>query len=398
MTSGGIWGVLTDRWLLCVTRAHVMAQSHDEISLLLFNRFPRLRDRIAWTPIGQWPTPVLRADDFGHRVGLASLHLKREDLSHPDCGGNKTRGLEFLIARAVERGAECIVTCSSAGSHHISKTAWHAKRFGIDTVAIFLDQPVSEYVRRNLATALSSGARYILANKLTIVPKTLMTYVSESFRRNWAEGSRPVYFIAPGGTNTRSMLGHVNAALELKTQVDAGVMPAPDYIFVVMGSLGTAAGVALGLKLAGLSSRVVGVTVSYPWYCTRRRLARFARRANQWMRRLDSSVPDADMRPGDFDVVHSALGEGYALFTPRGESLARMLYEAHGVRADGAYTAKALDGMMQYIEANQLSSSNHLFWHTYFEFPPCELAAEAIPASVRRYFETPIQPWTIEDD
>lgn len=373
----------------------------------MFDRFPALRGGVAWKPIGHWPTPILPADAFAAEIGLKSLYIKREDLSHPDCGGNKTRGLEFLLARAVERDARCLVTFSSAGSHHISKTAWHARRFGIDTIGVFVDQPVSEYVRRNIGVAIASGAQYIRANRLTVVPKTAMAFLRASWRsrRRWASGdarrasttSGGVYFIAPGGTTRRSMLGHVNAALELKKQVASGELPEPDYVYVVLGSLGTAAGLALGLKLAGMSTRVVGVTVSYRWYCTPRRIARFGRRVNAWMHRMDPSVPDVKLRPGDLDVVHTALGDGYALFTQRGEALARRLFQTMGLRTDGTYTAKALDGMMQYIESKQLQASKHLFWHTYFDFPPCDLSADEVPTSVRRYFTAAGQPWSIDD-
>ncbi|MCB9851915.1 MAG: pyridoxal-phosphate dependent enzyme [Phycisphaerales bacterium] len=373
-------------------------------SLLLLDRYPGLRARVAWTPIGDWPTPILRADGFANAVGTSSFYIKREDLSHAECGGNKTRGLEFLIGRAQELGAECLVTFSSAGSHHIAKTAWHARQFGIDCVAVFVDQPRAEYVRRNMAAALACGARYVPANRLTVIPKTAYSYIRECLRRRQSSvrrappPTRRVCFVAPGGTSRRSMLGHVNAAFELKAQVDAGELPPPDYIFVVLGSLGTAAGLVLGLKLAGLSSRVVGVTVSYPWYATRGRLARFARRVNRWMHAMDASVPDAEVTRSDFIVLNDALGEGYALFTERGAALARLMFETQGLKMDGTYTAKALDGMMKFVERRRIHDSTHLFWHTYFEFPPIELPADSVPAAVRRYFETPGQPWLPSGD
>lgn len=378
-------------------------------SLRLFDRFPLLRDQVAWTPIGDWPTPILRADAFAKTVGLSSLYIKREDLSHPRCGGNKTRGLEFILGRARELGAECLVTFSSAGSHHIAKTAWHARQFGIDCVAVFVDQPVAEYLRRNIGTALACGTQYIPANRMTVIPKTASAYIRECIRRRNSVQSAPavgaaatrakrrVCFVAPGGTSRRSMMGHVNAAFELKAQVDAGELPAPDYIFVVLGSLGTAAGLGLGLKLAGLTSRFVGVTVSYPWYATTGRLARFARRVNRWMRKLDSTVPDVHVRRSDFVVLNNALGAGYALFTERSLALAKLMFDTHGLRMDGTYTAKTLDGMMQFIEQRRLQNATHLFWHTFFDFPPCTLPADQIPPAVRRYFESPAQLWPLAD-
>ena len=114
--------------------------------------------------IGHWPTPVESAAEFAHANGLASFWTKREDLSHPLAGGNKVRGLEFLLADVQRRGAKSILTLSSVGSHHICKTAWHARQLGLSTTAIVLHQPAQPYVAANLCVDLSSGAELIPAN------------------------------------------------------------------------------------------------------------------------------------------------------------------------------------------------------------------------------------------
>ena len=54
----------------------------------------------------------------------------------------------------------------------------------------------------------------------------------------------------------------MNAAFELKNQIEEGLLPEPDYIYIALGSAGTAAGLILGLKLAGLQSKVIPVRVS----------------------------------------------------------------------------------------------------------------------------------------
>src|SRR5207244_7641173 len=48
---------------------------------------------------GDWPTPLEPAPPaLAGAVGVAALALKREDRSARRCGGNKVRGLEFLLA------------------------------------------------------------------------------------------------------------------------------------------------------------------------------------------------------------------------------------------------------------------------------------------------------------
>ena len=54
-------------------------------------------------------------------------------------------------------------------------------------------------------------------------------------------------------------------------------MPEPDLIVVALGSGGTVAGVAAGLELEGLRSKVVGVIVAEPAWFVALRARRLAR-------------------------------------------------------------------------------------------------------------------------
>lgn len=356
----------------------------------LFDRYPRLAETLPWYSIGAWPTPIQHAPKFGAAHAIPRLYIKREDMSHPVVGGNKVRGLEFLLADAMRHGAGSIVSFSSMGSHHLARTAFHARQAGLDMISVAVDQPNARYVRENLRLAINAGARYVGANYLTILPRVLIEQLRATNRRS---GRRP-YFIPPGGTNSLSCAGHVNAAFELRRQVDEGVMPEPDFIYVAMGSLGTAAGLLLGCRLAGLRSRIVGVVVSHRWYCTRGRTARWANRTLRILRKADSSIPLVRLRTKDVDVVSSALGPGYGTITPEGVALARELFEHEGVISDGTYTAKALAGMMCYINDRAEHNKVHLFWHTYHDLvgsgqcdPPV-----VCPRALDRYFIESAQP------
>lgn len=327
----------------------------------LFDAYPRLGELAPWVGLGSWPTPVYEAKRFAARHGLKALFVKREDLSHPVMAGNKVRGLEFLLGEAQRRGARTIVTFSAEGSHHIARTAWHARQLGMETVAVVVPQAEAPYVRENLRIGESVGARYVRANYATVVPKVMAEMLS---RRNRREGRRP-YYVPPGGTSPLACLGHVGAALELKRQVDAGELPEPDYLYVALGSLGTAAGLAVGLRLAGLRTQLVGVVVSYRWYCTRGRWARMARRTLRLMRRMDGSVPQLAIRAAELRTVGTALGKGYAEATPEATALAAEFGDLEGIALDQTYTAKALDGAMQFIERGGWEERVHLFWQSY---------------------------------
>jgi D-cysteine desulfhydrase len=332
----------------------------------------------------------MMAERFAAEMGLASLHVKREDLSHPTCGGNKVRGLEFILAQALHRRAHLLITLGAVGSHHVCRTAWHARALGLKSLAVVVPQPVAEYGRRNILLARSAAACYHHASFMSAGPRLVAALLNP---RHWRRG-RPPSFVSTGGSSPRACLGHVNAAFELAGQIAGGQLPEPDYVYVPMGSLGTAAGLALGLRLAGLRTRVVGVVVSYRWYATARRAARLARRTERFVRRHGGDVRSASIQACDIEVVEAALGQGYGEFTEESVELAERLHRCEGLMLDGTYTAKTLAGMMWYIRAQGLNDRRHLFWHTYQALPPPrdEEADVVLTPALRRYFEEPRQP------
>lgn len=357
----------------------------------IFDAYPGLIGRLPWIPIGQWPTPISEVSRLSEAKGLRAVYFKREDLSHPECGGNKVRGLEILLADAQRRGAKRIVTLSAAGSHHIVKTAWHAGSLGIDTVGLVVPQPPAEYVRVNLLIGAALGVRYVPCNYVTLPVRLAVELLRGHLPSAGAtppDGGTQNYYIPPGGTSPLSVIGHVSAALELRQQVDAGRMPEPDYIYVALGSLGTAAGLAAGCALAGLRCRLVGVVTSHRWYCTRGRWARLARRTLGLLRRFDGSVPWPPIRTRDFIVIGTALGEGYGHRTAESMELAAEAAALEQLHLDQTYTAKVLHGALEFIARERLQDRVHLFWHTFSQtnMPPTDRGGRReLPRALERY-------------
>lgn len=353
--------------------------------LPLFERFPALAGAVPRLALGDWPTPIASLPNFARAHNLESLHVKREDQSHAACGGSKVRGLEFLLAEAQRRSAGVIVTFGAAGSNHVQTTAWHARQLGIDTVALVVSQPAGDYVRRNLLSGIEVGTHFVPVNLATAAPRLAVEWI-------WAKRRKTggVVLIPPGGSSARACLGTVSAGLELGRQVVEGVLPEPELIFVALGSMGTAAGLAVGCRLAGLGSRLVGVATYNRWYCTAGRWAALARRTHAFMRRRDPLVPQMSFHRGDYDVVTTAIGRGYAHPTEASQTVARQLEDSDGLSLDPTYTAKAFHGMMQYIEDRGLTRARSLFWHTYQPTPlaqskgPSQNAA-LLPGALRRY-------------
>ena len=145
-------------------------------------------------------------------------------------------------------------------------------------------------------------------------------------------------------------LGWVNAAFELAAQVRRGDCPAPDAIFVALGTCGTSAGLSLGLALAGLSAKLHAVRIAGPWTARRRNVEGLAAQA-AWL--LDE-IP----RAADLELEHDFLGKGYGAASPEG--LAARAWFAP-LELDDSYTAKAAACLL----ARRSAYKTPLLWLTY---------------------------------
>ena len=66
-------------------------------------------DRLPRLPLGHLPTPLEYLPRFTQAIGGPPVYIKRDDCTGLAFGGNKTRHNEFLIADALEKGAELVV-------------------------------------------------------------------------------------------------------------------------------------------------------------------------------------------------------------------------------------------------------------------------------------------------
>ena len=231
----------------------------------LFQRYPLLREKLPYVALGDFPTPVQRLERLGDELGIGQLYIKRDDLSGKLYGGNKPRKLEFELGDALRSGSSEVITFGGIGSNHALATAIYAKQLGLKTISMLVPQPNSNIVRRNLLADYHYGAEMHLCGTSleSAVSKLLIRAVTlyQVIRHRIKSGRFP-HLIRPGGSSPLGVNGFVNAALELSEQVAKGELPEPDFIYVAAGTMGTASGLTLGLKIAGLKSRMVAVTVT----------------------------------------------------------------------------------------------------------------------------------------
>ncbi len=332
----------------------------------LYTQFPQLQSSLSRVPLFDEPTPVSPLARLGARFGHSSLWVKNDGLRGTLYGGNKTRKLEFILADALAKGAQTIFTFGALGTNHGLATALYGRQHGLKTVLLLLYQPLDDKVRQSLFWLGEAGAtlHYTVSARQTMLRLPFLYLRHVDWRRR-----KPPYFLRPGGSTPIGTVGYVNAAFELARQVDQGELPEPQTIMVPLGSGGTAAGLLLGLRLAGLKSHLVTVCVSDALALTPQVLARMANASADLLRRRGASLPVPKIAPEEVTVLSDWLGKGYGYHTPEAEEAQALLQETEDLTLEPTYTAKTMAALLSLVESGKLREGPVLYWHTYNALP-----------------------------
>jgi D-cysteine desulfhydrase len=322
----------------------------------LHERFPALRESLPRIPLGAGPTPVRRLDRVSERAGL-EVWVKDDSRFGDLWGGNKPRKLEWTLADVQARGRRSVVTFGALATNHGLATARYARRLGLRATLLLVDQPVDDHVRAQLERIRESGAVLRFTHGTARTAAALPGVVLREWR---ATGRRPTV-LPVGGSSPLGAVGFVEAALELAEQVRAGEAPEPAWVVVALGSGGTAAGLTLGLRLAGLSTGVVAVIVNDQIPLGARTVTRLARRTAALLRRRGADVP-GDLAP--LRTETRWLGAGYGHHIPEADAAAALLRE-EGVALEPVYTGKAVAALLGLAAEGGLGEGPVLYWHTH---------------------------------
>ncbi len=308
----------------------------------LERRYPDLR--LPRLQLGDFPTPIER---LPISPGGTTLWCKREDLSGPHYGGNKVRKLEYLLARAGQRGRS-LLTIGGDGSHHLLATAYYAQQIGLDTYGVFAPQPRTPHVavNRQLLEQLLAGWQEV-PFRVFIPAGMLLLHL-----RLLYAGVPSPESIAAGGSNPLGTVGWVAGGLEIADQVHAGQLPEPDEIWVPLGSGGNAAGLLLGLRLAGLRSKVMAVRVVEFPLITGISVMLLARRTTGLLR-ARGLEPPPDLHLQGFQLIEGFLGRGYGHETDAARDALQLARDQLGLDLDGTYTSKCLAACLAHLAAHR---------------------------------------------
>ncbi len=206
-------------------------------------------------PLAALPTPLEPCDRLSDHPGGPRILVKSDDLTGAAGGGNKIRKLEFVVADAIERGADTLVTMGQSNSAR--QVAGVGAALGLDVhIAVITDR-----VDRN-DPAYRLGGNALLSRLFGATPHecSIEDDRTEVLTRLAGEltaaGKRPA--VVPYGVSSAlGGLGYVAAAHEIADQVDEP----PAAIVHGSGTGATQAGLIVGVAEVLPGTRVIGVDV-----------------------------------------------------------------------------------------------------------------------------------------
>ncbi|MCP4471778.1 MAG: D-cysteine desulfhydrase [Gammaproteobacteria bacterium] len=315
------------------------------------SRFPRLH-------FAHLPTPLEPLERISKHLDGPNLWIKRDDCTGLSSGGNKTRKLEFLMAEAIEQGADTIITQGATQSNHARQTCAAAARLGQECHILLEDRTGyhDEAYAHNgnvLLDQLHGGS--ISLRPADSDMNAEMEHLAQQLRD---DGKKP-YVIPGGGSNETGALGYVNAAFELTHQANERSLQI-DHLLHATGSAGTQAGLVVGMQAMNSGIPVYGVGVNAAKQQQEEKVFDLAQRTLDFMDLSQGLVAREDV------VANSDyVGEGYGLPTDSMVEAVKMLASFEGILLDPVYAGKGFAGLIDLVRKGHFKKGeNVVFLHT----------------------------------
>lgn len=289
--------------------------------------FPRVH-------LGILPTPLQKLENVSREFGK-NIYLKRDDMTGVALGGNKVRKLEFLLADAMEKGVDTVMTTGQAQSNHAMLTAACANKLGMKTILMLKKRGVTDRKGNQILNqVLNAQVEFYDTDSYADI------YEEMARRKTKLAGEGHVaYDIPVGGSTALGALGYVECFRETMQQCEElGIRP--DRLVGVVGSGGTYAGLCAGADLFAPQVKVTGMAVDddpFEQITAQLKLEIGA------LLELDKPLTAENIE------IHYNCGAGYGIPGPEDGEAVRYLARKEGVILDPVYTGKGFSKFLRML-------------------------------------------------
>lgn len=305
---------------------------------------------LPYVPLDLQPTPVEELNRLRDALGGGPrLLVKRDDAITFAFGGNKVRKMSLVAADAMAQGADTLITSGGVQSNHARVTAAAAAKLGLQCILVVNGSPQERPTANALLDRLLGAEVRYVADRTERAPA--MEAAADELRQ---QGRRP-YVIPIGASTPLGAAAFVHAVAELRAQIDP-----PDVIVHSTSSGGTQAGIVAGCALAGMTTRVIGISADESSAVLERDIRGI----------IDGIPPLLDIPVVRFaglcvEVDDRFVGSGYGVATNESREAMELCARTEALFLDPTYTAKAMAGLIARVRAGDFKNADSvLFWHT----------------------------------
>jgi D-cysteine desulfhydrase len=312
--------------------------------------FPRRRYTEGETPLEFLPRLTTA-------VGGPNIYFKRDDLLGLTAGGNKTRKLEFLVADALEKGADTLITCGAVQSNHCRLTLAAAVKEGLKCRLVLEERVPGSYNPE--ASGNNFLFRLLGVEKIDVVPggSNMMAAMERQVEELDRAGRRG-YIIPGGGSNPIGATGYVACAQEIQNQLFEKSLRI-DRLVVPSGSTGTHAGLIAGFFGCNMNIPIVGIGVSRDPQDQNPLVYDLVQRTAERVGIREHIPTEAVVSFGEY------WRPKYSVPNKKMVEAVNLVAKTEGILLDPVYTGKAMAGLIDLCRKGYFrKGENVLFVHT----------------------------------
>jgi L-cysteate sulfo-lyase len=305
-----------------------------------------LSDRITLCTL---PTPLHRLEEFSRRLSR-DIWIKRDDLTGFAMDGNKARKAEFLLADALQKHCDVILTTGAMQSNHARVIATASRKLSLECHLFLTGQKPDPPTANVLLDLLADACIHMVQSKEDRVS------AMEAFAKELRKDGRTPYIIPVGGSNEVGAQGYVAGFEELDRQLRS--LPSKPTVLVFCSSSGgTHAGILVGKAMTQSLVEILGIrNDDDPNF-----EESICSVANALAKRLGLN---REFHNEDVHLNSNYIGEGYGVPSEEGREALRELWQREGILLDSVYTAKAMAALIDLARKGEWTNERIVFLHT----------------------------------
>lgn len=310
------------------------------------NKIPRVN-------LAQLPTALEFAPNISRELNI-NLYIKRDDCTALAFGGNKTRHLEFIMAKILSGDYDCILTGAASQSNFCRQAVAAANKLNLDSYLVLMHGIKGRLMQGNflLYNILGANVDVVEGEDLEEIPRHLDKKYNELIK----EGRKPLLIYGGFGKEDTVLAGisYANAMAEIDLQMKEQNFMA-DHLFVTAANM-TQAGCELGAKILNWPTRLQGISPVYWEMNIKKDIARIC---NEGANLLDLNLEFTDEM---INHDNSYVGEKYGAATKEGVEAMKLLAKKEGIILDPVYTSKGFAALIDYVKKGIIKKGENVIF------------------------------------